>query len=445
MRGPELRGQSMAEDQYGEAYPAHAIAVIGFSGRFPGAQNLHEFWSNIRAGKEILETFSDVDLKEAGVSESLRADPLFVPRGTVLEGAELFDAGFFGIAPREAQILDPQHRIFLECAWEALEHAGRTTDDHRQSIGVYAGASMNTYLIAHILRHPALIEAVGGYQLMLGNDKDFLCTRVSYKLDLRGPSMTLQTACSTSLVAVEAACRALVSGECDIALAGGVSLSFPQRSGYLYQDGMILSPDGRCRPFDVDAAGTRGGAGAGIVVLKRLANALADRDTIHAVIRGAAVNNDGAAKAGYTAPSVDGQAEVIAMAHALAKVDPRSISYIEAHGTATPLGDPIEIAALKKVFRASTQDVGFCRLGSLKANLGHLDAAAGVAGLIKTILALNHREIPPLANFKAPNPQLELGQSPFSASAQGCPWSSATPRRAGVSSFGIGGTNAHVV
>jgi phthiocerol/phenolphthiocerol synthesis type-I polyketide synthase E len=281
---------------------------------------------------------------------------------------------------------------------------------------------------------------------MIGNDKDFLCTRVSYKLDLRGPSMTIQTACSTSLVAVQAACRALQTGECDVALAGGVSISFPQRSGYVYQPGMILSPDGRCRPFDVDAAGTRGGAGAGIVVLKRLADALADRDTIHAVIRGAAVNNDGAAKAGYTAPSVDGQAEVISMAQSLAEVDPRSISYIEAHGTATPLGDPIEIAALTKVFRASTDDVGFCRLGSLKANLGHLDAAAGVAGLIKTVLALSNHEIPPLVNFREPNPQLKLEKSPFMASAEGSPWpSGATPRRAGVSSFGIGGTNAHVV
>jgi len=436
----------MVEDQSVRTYPAHAVAIVGYSGRFPGARNLDDFWRDIRAGNEMIETFSDAELKEAGVAELVQADPSFVRRGTVLDGAELFDASFFGLAPREAQILDPQHRVFLECAWEALEHAGQSTDDPARSIGVYAGASMNTYLIAHILRHPALIEAVGGYQLMIGNDKDFLCTRVSYKLDLRGPSMTIQTACSTSLVAVQAACRALHTGECDLALAGGVSISFPQRSGYVYQPGMILSPDGRCRPFDVEAAGTRGSAGAGIVVLKRLADALADRDTIHAVIRGAAVNNDGAAKAGYTAPSVDGQAEVISMAQSLAQVDPRSISYIEAHGTGTPLGDPIEIAALTKVFRASTEDVGFCRLGSLKANLGHLDAAAGVAGLIKTVLALSNHEIPPLVNFRAPNPRLELEQSPFMASAEGSPWPSGpTPRRAGVSSFGIGGTNAHAV
>jgi acyl transferase domain-containing protein len=296
------------------------------------------------------------------------------------------------------------------------------------------------------MRDPALMDAVGGYQLMLGNDKDFLCTQVSYKLELHGPSMNVQTACSTSLVAVEVACRALQIGECDMALAGGVSVSFPQRAGYLYQDGMIFSPDGHCRPFDAAASGTRAGAGAGIVGLKRLSDAFADRDTIHAVIRGAAINNDGAGKAGYTAPSIDGQVEVITTAQALAGVDPRSISYIEAHGTGTPLGDPIEIAALTRVFRAATPDAGFCRLGSLKANLGHLDAAAGVAGLIKTVMALKHKQFPPLVNFRSPNPQLGLEQSPFTASAEASAWRSDDgPRRAGVSSFGIGGTNAHVV
>ena len=300
--------------------------------------------------------------------------------------------------------------------------------------------------ISQLMRNPAFVATVGGYQIMLGNDKDFLCTRVSYELDLRGPSLTIQTACSTSLVAVAVACQALHAGECDMALAGGVSVTFPQRMGYMYEEGMILSPDGHCRPFDIDARGTRGGAGAGIVVLKRLSDALADRDTIHAVIRGAAINNDGAGKAGYTAPSIDGQVEVIATAQTLAGIDPRTISYIEAHGTGTPLGDPIEIAALTKVFRAGTPDIGFCRIGSLKANIGHLDAAAGVAGLIKTVLAFKHREIPPLVNFRTPNPQLDLDRSPFTASSQGSAWSSdGAPRRAGVSSFGIGGTNAHVV
>ena len=429
-----------------EQMPPHAIAIIGFAGRFPGARSLDDFWRNISDGIETLDTLSDAELDAAGVPESLRTNPHYVRKGTALEEADHFDAGFFGLSPREAQILDPQHRIFLECAWEALEHAGHSARRSEQSVGVYAGASMNSYLINQLLRDPAFIANVGGYQLMLGNDKDFLCTRVSYKLDLHGPSLTIQTACSTSLVAVVVACQALNRGECDMALAGGVSVTFPQRAGYLYEEGMILSPDGHCRPFDAQARGTRGGAGAGIVVLKRLRDALADRDTIHAVIRGAAINNDGAGKAGYTAPSVDGQIEAIATAQALAGIDPRTITYIETHGTGTPLGDPIEIAALTRVFRASTPDVGFCRLGSLKANLGHLDAAAGVAGLIKTVLALKHREIPPLVNFSTPNPQLELDRSPFVGSAQGNPWESeGLPRRAGVSSFGIGGTNAHVV
>jgi phthiocerol/phenolphthiocerol synthesis type-I polyketide synthase E len=447
--GPEPKGNLMVEagmSEQARSYPPHAIAIVGLAGRFPDARNLDDFWRNIRAGSESLETFSDAELDAAGVPVNLRSDKQFVRKGTTLEGSDLFDARFFGISPREAQILDPQHRIFLECAWEALEHAGYAPGAMQKTVGVYAGSGMNTYLFAQILRDPALMNAVGGYQLMLGNDKDFLCTRVSYKLDLRGPSMNVQTACSTSLVAVEVACRALQMGECDMALAGGVSVNFPQRAGYLYQDGMIFSSDGHCRPFDAAASGTRAGAGAGIVVLKRLADALADRDTIHAVIRGAAINNDGAAKAGYTAPSIEGQVEVIATAQALAGVDPRSISYLEAHGTATPLGDPIEIAALTRVFRATTSDTGFCRLGSLKANLGHLDAAAGVAGLIKTVLALTHREFPPLANFRSPNPHLDLARSPFTASAEGSMWPGGDgPRRAGVSSFGIGGTNAHVV
>jgi acyl transferase domain-containing protein len=432
----------MSED----SFPPHAVAIIGFAGRFPGAKTLDEFWDNLRRGVESLETFSDADLDAEGVPAATRSDPMFVGRGTVLENAEHFDAKFFGLTPREAQIVDPQHRIFLECAWEALEHAGYAPGDTARTVGVYAGASMNTYLLAQVLRDRALAEAAGGYQLMLGNDKDFLCTRVSYKLGLQGPSMTVQTACSTSLVAVEVAGRALAMGECDIALAGGVSVGFPQRAGYLYQDGMIFSPDGHCRPFDAAAAGTRAGAGAGIVVLKRLADAIADGDTIHAVIRGAAINNDGAGKAGYTAPSIDGQAAAIAAAQARAGIDARSIAFVEAHGTATPLGDPIEIAALTRVFRRSTADTGFCRLGSLKANLGHLDAAAGVAGLIKTVLALKHREFPPLANFRTPNPQLDLARSPFVASAEAAAWpAGAGPRRAGVSSFGIGGTNAHVI
>ena len=425
---------------------SRSIAIVGLAGRFPGARDLDEFWTRLRDGVDALVEFDDAALARAGVPAALRADPRYVRRGTHLEGADLFDAAFFGISPGEAQVMDPQHRIFLECAWEALENAGYAPGSLVHATGVYAGASMNTYLMAQILRDPALVAAAGGYQLMLGNDKDFLATRAAYKLDLHGPAVSVQTACSTSLVAVQMACRALQHGECDMALAGGVSATFPQQSGYLYQEGMILSPDGHCRPFDARALGTRPGAGCGIVVLKRLSDALADGDTIHAVIRGAAVNNDGAGKAGYTAPSVDGQVEVIATAQALAGVDARSIGYVEAHGTGTPLGDPIEIAALTQVFRAGTEDVGFCRLGSLKANLGHLDVAAGVAGLIKAVLALEHQEIPPLAGFESPNPHLGLPASPFTVPTSPQAWpTGGAPRRAGVSSFGIGGTNAHVV
>ncbi|MDX2205392.1 MAG: SDR family NAD(P)-dependent oxidoreductase [Hyphomicrobiaceae bacterium] len=429
-----------------DSFPSHAIAVVGLAGRFPGARDLDHFWRNIRDGVETIETLSDADLEAAGVSAASRRDPSWVRKATTLEGAFDFDAQFFGISPREAQFIDPQQRIFLECAYEALEHAGWADRTDGHSVGVYAGAGMGWYLLEHIVADPVAARSAGAYQIMLGNDKDFLCTRASYKLDLRGPSVSIQTACSTSLVAVVTACRALARGECDMALAGGVAIAFPERCGYRYEVGMILSPDGHCRPFDAEAAGIRPGAGAGVVVLKRLADAIADRDTIHAVIRGAAVNNDGAGKAGYTAPSIDGQVEVIATAQALAEVAPRSIAYVEAHGTGTPLGDPIEFAALSTVFRSGTDDVGFCRLGSLKANIGHLDTAAGIAGFIKTVLVLQHREFPPLVNFRAPNPQLELETSPFAIATGASPWpEGATPRRAGVSSFGIGGTNAHVV
>lgn len=423
-----------------------AIAIVGMSGRFPGAPTLRQFWENLRNGVESLDTFTDAELDAVGVNAAIRGLPGWVSRGTVLEDADYFDATFFGYAPREAQIIDPQQRVFLECAWQALEDAGYAGEPEGRTVAIYAGSSLNSYVLAQLLPNRDLLASVGGYQLMLGNDKDFLTTRASYKLDLHGPSLSIQTACSTSLVAVQVACQALLHNECDMAMAGGVSINFPQRTGYQYQEGMIFSPDGHCRPFDVEARGTRAGAGAGIVVLKRLEDAIADHDTIQAVILGAAINNDGAGKAGYTAPSVDGQMEVIATAQALAGVTADTISYVEAHGTATPLGDPIEVAALTRVFRESTDRQGFCTIGSLKANLGHLDAAAGVAGLIKTVLALRHRELPPQLNFSAPNPQLQLDTSPFRVATSLETWDPGrTPRRAGVSSFGIGGTNAHVV
>src|SRR3569833_528701 len=409
------------------------------SGRFPGARDLDAFWANARAGVEPLESFTDEEMAAAGLDRATVSRPNWVKRGTVLENADHFDASFFGYSPREAQIIDPQQRVFLETAWEALENAGYITEPEGASIGVFAGWSSPACIIAQLLADPELVASVGGYQLMLGNDKDFLTTRVSYKLDLHGPSMAVQTACSTSLVAVQVAVRALQRGECDIALAGGVSITFPQRTGYQYLVGMIFSPDATCRPFDSEARGTRGGAGVGIVVLQRLAEALADRDTIHAVILGAAINNDGAAKAGYTAPRVEGQQEVIATAQAIGGVDPRTIGYVEAHGTGTPLGDPIEIGALTRAFRSGTTDTEFCAIGSVKANIGHHNAAAGVTGLIKSVLALGHADLPPLVHYRSPNPQLSLSTSPFRVPTEAEPWMRGeTPRRAAVSSFGIG-------
>ncbi len=422
-----------------------AIAIVGAAGRFPDAPDLRIFWRNLEAGHESLVTFSDAELRASGLDSATLANPHFVKKGTILEGADLFDAGFFGINPREAEIMDPQQRILLECAWEALEDAGYANGESTRT-GVFAGVSVNAYLMTALLRAPRLLGAVGGYQVMIGNDKDFLATRISYKLNLTGPSLTVQTACSTSLVAIHTACQALLSGDCDMALAGGVSLHFPQRMGYMYADGMIFSPDGHCRPFDEEGRGIRAGDGAGLVVLKRLDDALRDGDSIRAIIRGSATNNDGAAKMGYTTPSVDGQAEAITSALAMGAVNPETITYVEAHGTATPVGDPIEIAALSQAYRAFTNKKQFCAIGSVKSNLGHLDAAAGVAGLLKTVLALENRRIPPSLHFRKPNPQIDFANSPFYVNGQLSEWpASDVPRRAAVSSFGIGGTNAHVV
>ena len=423
-----------------------SIAIVGMAGRFPGAADLQQYWDNLRAGTESISFFSDEELVAAGVDPRLLRHPRYVRARGVLQDAELFDAVFFGLSPREAEIMDPQHRVFLETAWQALESAGYAPGVTARNVGVYAGTSLNGYVIASLLANPEVMLAAGGYQAMLANDKDFLATRVSYKLNLCGPGVTIQTACSTSLVAVQMACQALVARECDMALAGGVSISVPRVSGYLYEPGMILSPDGHCRAFDARAQGTVAGEGVGVVVLKRLREALAERDHVHAVIRGAAINNDGSLKVGYTAPSVDGQAAVIARAHAMAGVDPATVTYVEAHGTGTELGDPIEVAALTKAFGAAERR-GFCALGSVKTNIGHLDAAAGVAGLIKTVLALERRALPPSLHFSAPNPRIDFANSPFRVNAALTEWTSTgdAPRRAGVSSFGIGGTNAHVV
>ncbi|HXO42755.1 MAG TPA: type I polyketide synthase, partial [Thermoanaerobaculia bacterium] len=423
------------------AAPAgHEIAVIGLAGRFPGAASLEELWQNLAAGRESVRHFSDEELAAAGVPAEVRRLPNFVNARAILDGADLFDAALFGYGPKEAELIDPQHRVLLECAWEALEHAGYDPGRYRGLIGVYAGADANGGAMINQL------TAEDPLQGLIANDRDYLATRVCFKLDLRGPGLTIQTACSTSLVAVQVACQGLLGYQCDMALAGGVCIHFPQRSGYLYQEGGILSADGHCRPFDARAGGTVGGDGAGIVVLKRLADALADGDTIHAVIRGAAINNDGATKAGFTAPGIDGQAEVVALALAMADVDPATVTYVETHGTATQIGDPAEIAALTDVFRAHTGNQGFCAIGSLKGNLGHMSAAAGIGGLIKTVLMLERRTLLPSLHFERPNPMIDFAASPFYVNTELRAWpASGQPRRAGVSSFGVGGTNAHVV
>lgn len=422
------------------------VAVIGMTGRFPMAANLEEFWHNVRSGVECITFFSNEQLEAAGWDAALLHRPDVVKARGVLDGVEQFDAQFFGYLPREADVMDPQQRLFLECVWEALEQAGYDPLHCPGLVGVYAGSGPNTYYVEHLLGRVDLFELVGGVQIATSNERDHLTTRVSYKLNLKGPSYAIQTACSTSLVSVVLACQELLHYSCDMAIAGGSSITLPQVAPYQYLEGGIQSPDGHCRAFDAAAQGTLTGSGVGVVILKRLEDALADGDYIHAVIKGSAVNNDGAAKVGYPAPSVDGQAEVIALAQALAQVDPDTITYVEAHGTGTTLGDPIEVAALTQAFRASTARRQFCALGSVKSNVGHLDYAAGVTGLIKTVLAMEHKELPPSLHFSQPNPRIDFAHSPFYVNDRLQPWpEGSTPRRAGVSSFGVGGTNAHAV
>ena len=424
-----------------------AIAIIGMSGRFPGADKVEAFWNNIAAGHKSIRFFSDEELLAAGVSPEDLRQPGYVKAGAPIQDIEQFDASFFGYTPREAEIMDPQQRIFLEIAWEALEAAGYDSEKYGGMVGVFAGSAISTYLLNHIFPQPEVANLLGTLQTSLGNDKDSLATRVSYKLNLRGPSIAVQTYCSTSLVAVHLACKSLLDYECDMALAGGVALSVPQTCGYLYQEGGILSPDGECRTFDASARGSVMGNGAGVVVLKRLAEALEDGDQIYAVIRGSAVNNDGHSRVSYTAPGLEGQSEVIVEALANAGVGAESIGYIEAHGTATELGDSVELAAMIKAFSLTTQEKQFCALGSVKPNVGHLDRASGITGLIKTALALHHKCLPPSLNFTRPHPDIDLANSPFYVNTTLAPWQARGnfPRRAGVSSFGLGGTNAHVV
>ncbi len=422
------------------------VAIIGMVGRFPGAQSVETFWQNICDGTESIIRLAPDEDYTLILDPTLRNNPQYVPAGAFLDHIDLFDAAFFGYTPREAQIMDPQHRLFLECAWEALERAGYDAHQYNGRISIYAGSGMNSYFLEYVYPNQELLKTVGISQLMISSEKDFLATRVAYKLGLKGPAITVQTACSTSLTATTLAFQSLVNYQSDIALAGGVSLPALQRQGYLYEKGGIASPDGHCRAFDADARGTVVGSGLGIVVLKRLEDALNDGDQIYAVIKGVAINNDGDDKIGFTAPGVAGQAEVITEALVLAGFEPESIGYIETHGTGTSIGDPIEIAALKQAFHIKTQRQQFCALGSVKTNIGHLDTAAGVAGLIKTSLALKHALLPPSLHFTQANPHIDFVHSPFYVNTKLTPWlAGGMPRRAGVSSFGIGGTNVHVV
>ena len=417
------------------------IAIIGMSGRFPGAADLDEFWRNLRDGVESVVRFSDEQLSGAGTSAETYNREDFVRTGPWFEGMSLFDADFFGYTAREARIMDPQHRLFLETAWEALEDAGYDVARCPGSVGVFAGAGANRY-VPRIYADQRLMDSVGLTQVLVGNELGYLTSRVSYKLDLTGPSVAVRTACSTALVALDAACRSLLDGACDMALSGGVFVDPTQGSGYLYQEGSFRSADGHCRPFDADARGTIFGSGVGVVVLRRLADALADGDTVLAVIKGSAVNNDGATKVGFTAPSIGGQAQVISAALDRAGLTPSDIDYIEGHGTATPMGDPIEVQALSRVFRGA----GPIGLGSVKGNIGHLDAASGIVGLMKLVLSLQHEMLPPSGNFASGNPEIGFEETPFRVVSQARPWKrSGRVRRAGVSAFGFGGTNAHLV
>lgn len=428
---------------------ADRIAIVGMSCRFPGAGTVDEFWRNLRDGVESVDTYTDEELIKAGVPPHVFSDHGYVKSGSTIDGIEMFDASFFGYSPREATMMDPQQRLFLECAHEAFENAGYYPSNYSGAIGVFAGSLINSYLIESIRsgRTQVNLDFLKFFETLIGSDKDFLATRVSYKLNLKGPSVTVQTACSTSLTAVHLAVQSLLSGESDMALAGAVSIRVPHGHGYTYREGAMVSPDGHCRTFDEDAHGTTFGSGLGVVILKRLEDALKDNDQIHAVICGTAINNDGSEKVSYTAPSVGGQVRVVSEALSVAGISPDTISYVEAHGTGTILGDPIEVAALTQAYRVHTDKKQYCAIGSVKTNIGHLDTAAGMAGLIKTVMALKHKMLPPSINFSKPNPKIDFENSPFFVNNTLREWKTegSAPRRAGLSALGVGGTNAHMI
>ncbi|MBW2208722.1 MAG: AMP-binding protein, partial [Deltaproteobacteria bacterium] len=444
--GAELNQLQFRAEQQSRHDSQPGIAIVGMAGRFPGAADVEQLWRNLCDGIESISYFTEETLDNS-IDPAVRHNPAYVGARGIMDDADKFDAAFFGITPREAEIMDPQQRVFLEIAWHALENAGYDSERFPGLIGVYAGTGNNSYYHENVWRHPDKIASLGSFLTMVANEKDYVATRVAHKMNLTGPCISIHTGCSTSLVSVCEAFRSLASYQCDIAIAGGVSVTSPIRSGYLYQEGGIFSADGHTRSFDSEASGTVFSDGAAAIVLKRLDDALESGDHIHAVIRGVALNNDGAKKVSFTAPSVDGQAAVIAMAQANAGVDPDSIGYIEAHGTATPLGDPIEMEALTQAFRYRTDRKQFCAIGSIKSNLGHLTSAAGIAGLIKATLSVERGILPPTLNVKKPNPKIDFDNSPFFVNTSLGQWEggSAAPRRAGISSFGVGGTNAHIV
>ena len=424
---------------------AFDVAIVGMAGRFPGARDLDELWRNLCEGRETVTVFKREELDPL-VPEHDRNDPNYIPARGILEGSDLFDAAFFGITPSDAELMDPQLRVFMEVAWEAFENAGYVGEQIDGLVGVWAGMGNNFYYHHNVLTRPDKLAIMGEIAAEIANEKDHIAPRVSHKLNLRGPSLSVHTACSTTLVVIENAYQALISHQVDVALAGGVDIRTPQKSGQRHEEGGVFSNDGHCRPFDASATGTMFGEGVGAVVLKRLDDALSDHDTIHAVIKGAAVNHDGGRKVSYLAPSVEGQVRVIASALGLADIHPDTVTLIEAHGTATPIGDPIEVEALTRVFRAFTQRRRYCAIGSIKGNFGHATTAAGIAGTLKAALALRHRRIPPTLHFSVPNPRIDFASSPFLVSAKLTDWETqGVPRRAGVSSFGFCGTNAHVV
>lgn len=432
---------------------AQPIAIVGMGARFPGARNVNAFWDNLVNARETVATLDEATLRQNEIDyDALKDDPDYVPRAGILEDVEQWDNGFFRSNARQAALMDPQHRLWLECAWDALEDGCLDPARFAGNVGVYLGiGTRGNYLMANIVADRAYLETfvrngdVDVYETQLVNDRDYIATRTAFLFGLRGPAMTVQCACSTSLAAVAQACHSIWSGESDAALAGGASIQLPQARGYRYSPGGMFSRDGSTRSFDADASGTVFTCGVGAVLLQRLEDAVAERRPIYAVIRGAAVNNDGGVTQSYVAPHEDGQARVVELAQRMAGIDARSVSYVEAHGTATPVGDPIEVRALSRAFRQHTRDKGFCGIGSVKSNIGHTSAAAGVAGLIKTALALHHRQLPATLHFKRPNPQIDFADSPFSVVDATRHWTSDGPRRAGVSAFGVGGGNAHIV